>query len=239
MRYARWRPRARNPAAAGDERAGYRGQRRRRVPQRAGLPVSNEKSPTVVFFHGGGGSPAISTPMTGRHAACNRNRRGRGLRRLSPPAGSAVSRRVRGRLCGENGRHRPHRRIRRRRGPRRRGRGQRRRQSRRRHRDRLPRRRHQTGGAIAGLSRHRRRRKFRGYRRERALSLTQRERGRLFPLPRHHGMVLRPLSRRQATAPTGAFRRCAPKTSQASRPRSSRPPGSIRSATRARPTPTR
>ena len=41
------------------------------------------------------------------------------------------------------------------------------------------------------------------------------------------------------TAPTGACRRCAPKTSQASRPRSSRPPGSIRSATRARPTPTR
>ena len=47
------------------------------------------------------------------------------------------------------------------------------------------------------LSRHRRRRKFRGCRRERALSLAPRERGRLFPHPRHHGMVLRPLSRRQ------------------------------------------
>ncbi len=124
--------------------------------------------------------------------------------------------------------------------PRRRRRRQRRRQSRGRHRDRLPRRRHQTGGAIAGLSRHRRRRKFRGHRRERALSLAQRERGRLFPHPRHHGMVLRPLSRRQdSTAPTGACRRCAPKASPASRPRSSPPPGSIRSATRARPMPTR
>ena len=58
--------------------------------------------------------------------------------------------------------------------------------------------------------------------------------------PRHHGMVLRPLPRRQdATAPTGACRRCAPKISQALHPRSSRPPGSIRSATRARPMPTR
>ena len=52
-------------------------------------------------------------------------------------------------------------------------------------------------GATAGLSRHRRRRKFRGCQRERALSLAQRERGRLFPHPRHHGMVLRPLPRRQ------------------------------------------
>ena len=97
-----------------------------------------------------------------------------------------------------------------------------------------------TGGAIAGLSRHRRRRKFRGYRRERALSLAQRKRGRLFPHPRHHGMVLRPLPRRQRArhrlARLAAARQ---KSRTALRLRSSRPPGSIRSATRARPTPTR
>ena len=43
----------------------------------------------------------------------------------------------------------------------------------------------------------------------------------------------------KTTAPTGACRRCAPKASPASRPRSSPPPGSIRCATRARPMPTR
>ena len=51
-------------------------------------------------------------------------------------------------------------------------------------------------GAIAGLSRHRRRRKLRGCKRERALSLARGKRGRLFPVARRDGMVLRPLSRR-------------------------------------------
>ena len=43
----------RRTAAAGDERSGYRDQGRRGAAGRAGLPRDG-KSPTAVFFHGGG-----------------------------------------------------------------------------------------------------------------------------------------------------------------------------------------
>ena len=81
---------------------------------------------------------------------------------------------------------------------------------------------------------------FRGRQGERPLPLARGKCGGLFPVARRDGMVLRPLPRRrQATAPIGACRRCAPKISPGSRRRSSPLPGSIRSATRARPTPKR
>ena len=79
-------------------------------------------------------------------------------------------------------------------------------------------------------------REFRGRKGERALSLARRKCRRLFPVARRDGMVLRPLSRQTPpTAPTGACRRCAPKVSPGSRRRWSPRPGSIRCATRARP----
>jgi len=43
---------------------------------RAGSPQRKEKMPTVVFFHGGAGSPAIRNPLTGRRRpAGDRDRR--------------------------------------------------------------------------------------------------------------------------------------------------------------------
>ena len=118
---------------------------------------SSEKSPTVVFFHGGGwvagdldthdrqarwlaietGAVVVSVdyrrPPEVRFPGAFEDALRR-QRTSSPASPNSAATRAR-----------------------RRGRRQRRRQSRSRHRDRLPRRRHQTGGAIAGLSRHRRR----------------------------------------------------------------------------------
>ena len=181
---------------------------------------SSDKSPTVVFFHGGGwvAGDLDTHDRQARWLAIETGAVVVSVDYRRPPEvrfpgafedAFAATKDVIARIAEFGGDA----------SARRRGRRQRRRQSGGHHRDRLPRRRHQAGGAIAGLSRHRRRRKFRGYKRERALSLAQRKRGRLFPDPRHHGMVLRPLPRRQTrTAPTGASRRCAPKTSPALAP---------------------
>ena len=94
--------------------------------------------------------------------------------------------------------------------------------------------------AIAGLSRHRRRRKFRGRKRERALSLTRGKRRRLFPVARGDGVVLPVIiSKTPGTARTGGFRRCARRVMPGWRRRWSARRGSIPCATRARPMPMR
>ena len=145
--------RARRSAAAGRERHRYRGEGRRRAAGRAGLPrLGPDNRRPWCSSTAAAGSPAISIPTTGRRAACDRDRRGGGLRRLPPPAGNALSRRVRGRFCRRARRDRAHRRIRRRQHAPRRRRRQRGRQSRRNDRDRLPRRRVRARRAAAGLS---------------------------------------------------------------------------------------
>ena len=173
--------------------------------------------------------------MTGRRATRDRDRRGGDLRRLPPPARGALSRRVRGCLCGASRRRRTHRRVRRRQQTHRGRRRQRRRQSRG---DRA------IAARDAGIKLAAQLLVYpvtdiagnfadQG---ERALSLARRECRRLFPDPRGDGVVLRPLPRRhQPTATTGGPRRCARKISPGLRRRSSPPPGSIRCATRARP----
>ena len=75
---------------------------------------------------------------------------------------------------------------------------------------------------------------------ERALSLTRGKRRRLFPVARGDGMVLPAIiSKTPSMAPTGAFRRCARKALRGLRRRWSARRGSIPCATRARPMPTR
>ena len=181
---------------------------------------SARRSPTVVFFHGGG------------WVAGDLETHDRQARLLAIETGAVVvsvdyRRPPETRFPGafEDGvcrgaRHRrPHRRIRRRRGAGRRCRRQRRRQSRRGGRDRLPRCRHQSRRAIAGLSRHRCRGRLRRRCGERALCLTPGKRRRLFPVARGHGVVRRALSAAiRCTASIGGCRRCAPAVSQALAP---------------------
>ena len=146
------------------------------------------------FFTAAAGSPAISKPMTAR-PGCSRSRpapwwsrsitavrrkRAFPARSRTPSPPCAMCSRASPRSAATAAR--------------RRGWGQRRRQSGGDGRDRLPRCGDRARRAIAGLSRHRRRRKLCRRNGERALSLPRGKREGLFPVTRGDGMVLRPLS---------------------------------------------
>ena len=85
------------PAAAGDERGRYQGEGRGRISRRAALPQRNGKSPTVVFFHGGGWV-AGDLDTHDRQARLLAIETGAvvDLGRLSSSARGALSRRLRG-----------------------------------------------------------------------------------------------------------------------------------------------
>ena len=158
--------------------------------------VSQETSPTVVFFHGGGWvagdlethdrQARLLAIETGAVVVSVDYRRPPETRFPGAFEDSfAAARDVFARIAefgGDNARARRRRR-------------QRGRQSGGNRCDRLSRCRHRSRRAIAGLSHHRRRRKLRGRDRERALPLAGGKRRRLFPVARGDGVVRRPLSR--------------------------------------------